>query len=523
MRKLLTIKRSLISVSDKKNISRFAKKLLDNNVEIITTGNTYKKLKQDKLKTKKIEKITNFPEILSGRVKTLHPNIFGGILANMNDDLHKKQIKKLNIEKIQLLVVNLYPFEEVIKKQNSIETCIENIDVGGPSLIRAAAKNYQSTAVVVDINDYKKIIYDIEKYNGITLELRKYLAVKAFNRTMHYDKEIYNWFETHLGDKRKDTFSLFGEKIEDLRYGENPHQKAAIYKVKNNKEENFYEKLNGKDLSFNNLNDLRAALGLINEFTDPTSVIIKHAIPCGVCESKDILQAWKKALNSDKLSAFGGVVAFNRIVDTKLALQLSKIFLEVIAAPGFSKGALKLFKEKSNLRIVKVKKLKNLYKNKPKQIITMPGVFLIQDGDASIISKKNLKIVSEKKPNDRELDDLLFANKVVKHVRSNAIVLAKNKVTLGIGSGNTSRVDSVNFAIIKSKRSELLNKKNILNGSVMASDAFFPFSDSISIASKEGVKSIIQPGGSVKDKLVIDEVNKKKMSMIFTNLRTFIH
>ena len=523
MKELLNIKRSLISVSNKKNIVNLASALTKLGVEIISTGNTYSTLIKAKVNAKKIEKVTKFPEILDGRVKTLHPNIFGGILADLKNKNHVNQIKKLKISKIQLLIVNLYPFEETIKKTNSIDKCIENIDVGGPSLIRAAAKNYLSTAVVVDVKDYDKALKDIKSYNGITLELRKELAVKAFKRTMEYDVEIFKWYEKNLGSKNNQSFFFSGSKINSLRYGENPHQKAEIYSNSLNSKDNFYEQLNGKKLSFNNLNDLNTALSLLSEFKDPTSVIIKHAIPCGVAESKNISLAWKKSFLVDSLSAFGGVVALNRKVEKKLALELSKIFLEVIVAKDFSKDALAVFQKKPNLRVIKVKSLSMFKNSKPKQVITIANMLLVQDRDNFSINKKHIKIVSEKKPTKKELDDLIFANKVVKHVRSNAIVIAKNKTTIGIGSGNTSRVDSVNFALEKSKRVQLNNGEKNLNGSVMASDAFFPFIDSIKLASKAGIKSIIQPGGSIKDTNVIEEVNKSSLSMVFTNKRCFSH
>jgi phosphoribosylaminoimidazolecarboxamide formyltransferase / IMP cyclohydrolase len=523
MKELLNIKRSLISVSNKKNIVNLASTLTKAGIEIISTGNTYNTLVKSKVNAKKIETITKFPEILNGRVKTLHPNIFGGILADLTNQNHADQIKKFNILKIQLLIVNLYPFEETIKKTNSIDKCIENIDVGGPSLIRAAAKNYLSTAVVVDVQDYKIILKDIKNFNGITLELRKELAVKAFKRTMEYDTEIFKWYEKKLGSKNNKSFFLSGSKINSLRYGENPHQKAEIYTNNLNHQGNFYKQLHGKELSFNNLNDLNTALSLLSEFKEPTTVIIKHAIPCGVAESKNIFLAWKKAFLVDSLSAFGGVVALNRKVEKKLALDLSKIFLEVIVAKDFSKEALEIFKTKPNLRIITVKSLSMFKTSKPKQVITIANTFLVQDRDHSSINKRNTKIVSEKKPTKREMDDLIFANKVVKHVRSNAIVIAKNKTTIGIGSGNTSRVDSVKFAIEKSKRVQLIKATKILSGSVMASDAFFPFTDSIKLAKKSGIKSIIQPGGSIKDKNVIEEANKSDISMVFTNKRCFSH
>ena len=523
MSKILRIRKSLISVSNKKNIVSFAKELVKCNVDIMSTGNTFKELQKNKINAKNIESVTSFPEILSGRVKTLHPKVFGGILANNEDKLHLKQLKKHAISEIQLVVVNLYPFENTIKLTKSINSCIENIDIGGPSLIRAAAKNYISTTVVTDINDYKKVINDIKKFGGISIELRKFLALKAFKKTMLYDREIFKWFGANIENNKDEYLFLDGKKIYDLRYGENPHQDASVYSYDINNKNKFFNQLHGKELSFNNLNDLRSALLLLAEFKNPTVAIIKHAIPCGVAESNNIYNAWIKAFEADQLSAFGGVVSLNGIVDKKLALKLSTIFLEVVAAKSFTKEAIEILRKKKNLRIIKILNLKKFEKGSPQNIITMPDIFLAQSSNISSINKKNIKIVSKRKPTNREIDDLIFANKIVKHVRSNAIVLAKNRVTLGIGSGNTSRVDSVNFAIQKSSRANIKNKKNFLSGAVMASDAFFPFPDSIILAYKAGIKSVIQPGGSVKDEIVIKEVNNKNISMVFTFKRSFSH
>ena len=393
MSKVLRIKRSLISVSDKGEIVPFAKDLAKENVDIISTGNTFNELKKNKINVTKIEEVTSFPEILSGRVKTLHPKIFGGILANKLDQSHLRQLKKHSISEIQLVVVNLYPFKETIKASNNINKCIENIDIGGPSLIRAAAKNFFSTAIVTDKEDYNKIINEIKKLGGISIELRKFLAVKAFKKTMHYDNAIFNWFSNKITKNKEEYLFLEGKKIEDLRYGENPHQVASIFSF-NNKKDRFFKQLNGKALSFNNLNDLRAGLSLLAEFKNPTAVIIKHAIPCGVAETNNIYSSWMKAYQVDELSAFGGVVALNGNVDRKLAVKLSSIFLEVIAAKAFSKEALEVLNKKKNLRVIKILGLKKFKKEKPQSIITMPDIFLVQNCDTSNVSKKNISYVS---------------------------------------------------------------------------------------------------------------------------------
>ena len=520
---ILKVSTCLISVSDKTGILKIAKHLSKKNIQIISTGNTYSKLSSAKILAKKVDSVTSFPEILDGRVKTLHPKIFGGILANLDKPSHLKQMKKHNISKIQMVIINLYPFEKVAKKSISMEQCIENIDIGGPSIIRAAAKNYMSTAVLTDKDDYKLVLDEINKLNGISLETRKMLAYKAFSRTMEYDIAISRWYGEKLLGIHNKTFFLIGENPTKLRYGENPHQKAELFINRSYKKGKFYNQLAGKELSYNNFNDLHTGLNLVSEFNEPACVIIKHAIPCGVSEAVNLKNAWKNAYLADELSAFGGVVSFNRQVDAEIAKMLVKIFLEVVAAPSFSKDALNILKRKINLRVLKIRSIKD-YANSSKQQITMlSNSFLTQERDQFVCKINNLKLVSKKKPNKKQLADLLFANKVVKYVRSNAIVLAKNKTTVGIGSGNTSRVDSVNFAIKKSTRVKTKQKKSILIGTIMASDAFFPFADSIKIAKKSGITSIIQPGGSINDRKVINEVDNSNISMVFTGKRNFSH
>ena len=521
MKKILKVNKCLISVSDKTQIVNFAENLVKENVTIISTGNTFNKLLEKGINVKRVESVTKFPEILQGRVKTLHPKIFGGILADTDKPSHKKDMNHHNLDKFELVIVNLYPFESTIKQTKNINTCIENIDIGGPSLIRAAAKNFSSTAIVVDVNDYNKIINEIKKYGGISLSLRRILAVKAFKKTMKYDSIITNWMQDNLYNSESDDLTFFGKKIKTLRYGENPHQRASIYGVTNNKDL-FYEKLNGKELSYNNLNDLSLGIRLSAEFIAPSCVIIKHAIPSSVAEAENVYSAWKKAFNADSLSAFGGVVIFNKTVDEKLAKNLTKVFLELIVAPNFTKKALETFSKKQNLRIIKIKNIKKIIKNHNQELSLLPNCALVQDVDKQTITAKNIKIVTKKKPSKREVEDLLFAFRVVKYVRSNAIVIAKNKTTIGIGSGNTSRVDSVQFAIIKARRGLKGNKKAI-SGAVLASDAFFPFSDSIKLASNASISSIIQPGGSINDNKVIKTTNKEKISMVFTGKRCFSH
>ena len=525
MNKILKIKRCLISVSNKKNIVSFSKELIKLGVDIISTGNTFKTLKDRKIKVNKVENITKFPEILDGRVKTLHPNIFGGILADTNKEKHTSQMIKHRIKKVDLVVVNLYPFEQVIKKNSSLENSIENIDIGGPSMVRAAAKNFISTVAVIDVEDYDRVILELKDKGGVSLELRKYLAVKAFEKILEYDYHIFKWFNENFSKEINKKFMLLGNIKQKLRYGENPHQKAEVYINSELQKETFYKKMSGKELSYNNLNDMKAAFNLIVEFKKPTSVIIKHSIPCGVSESNNIITAWDQSFKADSLSAFGGVIAFNRIVDEKLAKKISKVFLEVIAAVGFTENAFKILSKKPNLRIIEVNLIRFL-NNDSRNISVFPDSFMVQDFDKMRVTKNNLDTVSKKVPSDKQLEELLFAYKVVKHVKSNAIVISKNKTTIGIGSGNTSRIDSVNFAILKSSRGN--NKKLIpdtknLKGCVLASDAFFPFTDSIDLIKGVGIKSIIQPGGSINDKKVINAVDKANMSMIFTKKRCFSH
>ncbi len=521
MDNILKINRCLISVSDKTNIIKFAKSINKKNIEIFSTGNTYKLLNEKNIKVKKVESLTNFPEVLDGRVKTLHPKIFGGILGDPKNVRHEKDMKKYSFKKFDLVVVNLYPFEETIKQTNNKNKCIENIDVGGPSMIRAAAKNHENTAIIVEILDYEKILHELDEFGGLSLKTRSELAIKAFAKTARYDLKIFSWMTENFSNSLPKNIFCQGNLISKLRYGENPHQKASIY-ANLESDKLFYEQCNGKELSYNNLNDLKLGLKVIAEFSLPASVIIKHAIPSSVSESKNINLSWRNAYNADSLSAFGGVVIFNREVNEKLALELTNIFLEVIVAPSFSKKALKIFSSKSNLRIIKIKNITKILNKFKYDITLLPESLLVQEIDDTRITASKLKVVTEKKPSNREVDDLLFANKVVKHVRSNAIVIAKNKTTLGIGSGNTSRVDSVQFAIIKAQRS-FNGKKEKLKGAVLASDAFFPFSDSIQLASNARITAVIQPGGSVSDNKVIQESNKQNISMVITGKRCFSH
>ncbi len=523
MEDLIPIKRALISVSDKSNIVSLAKNLILNNVEIISTGNTAKELLKNNVKTNEISEVTDFPEILGGRVKTLHPKVFGGILSKHKDKEHDNQIKEFSISKFDLVIVNLYPFEESLEKNSSFDDLIEKIDIGGPSLIRAAAKNFNRVSVVVDICDYELIINEIKEYGGITFQTRKQLAFNAISRTAEYDSIIANWFSKQIEESQPRRLTVSGKFKGKLRYGENPHQTAELYSSGNT--ENGLvnaKKIQGKEISYNNFNDADIAINLVSEFSNPAVGIIKHTIPCGIAESENILTSWELALRCDPLSAFGGVVALNRPLTKELAIQINKIFVELIIAPKVEEDALAVLIKKPNVRLLELNFSKpNINK---REISYISGGFLIQDQNINNLEKKALRIVTKREPSDKEMEDLLFAFKAVKYIKSNAIIFAKDRASLGIGSGNTSRVDSVNFASIKAIRaSKNAGVKNLAKNSVLASDAFFPFVDGLVNAHEAGASAIIQPGGSINDEKVIDEANKRNMAMVFTNKRYFSH
>ncbi len=516
------IKRALISVSDKEGIVDFAKGLEKLEIEIISTGGTARLLKDAQIKVKLISEVTNFPEILDGRVKTLHPLIFGGILAQSDNPIHQKQLAAQQIKTIGLVVVNLYPFQKTIsKKEVSLEEVIENIDIGGPSLLRAAAKNYQDVTVAINPQDYPVILEEIKKNNGeISLDTKKKLAVKVFEHTSFYDGIISQYLRKNLTRESipfPQTLNLIGEKVSNLRYGENPHQSASFYKEILVKEANLGDavQLGGKELSFNNLVDLGAVLEMVKDFTEPTVVFVKHTNPCGLASAKTIQEAYQKAYEGDPLSAYGSIIGINRVVGVKLANLINETtFVEAILAPDFEDKALNILRQKKSRRLIKVGDLKNR-DIQLKDVKKIPGGFLVQDRNLKNIEIEDLKVVTNKKPNQEELEELLFAWKAAKHVKSNAIVLTKDKRTVGIGAGQMSRVDAVIIAIRKSEgRSK---------GSCLASDAFFPFRDSINEAAKAGVTAIIQPGGSKRDEEVIEAANEHNLSMVFTGVRCFKH
>ena len=436
-------------------------------------------------------------------------------------------MQKHDIEPINLLIVNLYPFSETVENGENFEECIENIDIGGPSMIRSAAKNHENVCVITNPEDYEDLNKILEKNSGCTSLIdRKLYASKAFSKTAFYDSMISQWLNKQLNVSWPDTVTISGKLVEKLRYGENPHQESAVYKKMDHKLNGVVKArlLQGKPLSYNNLNDSDAAYDLINEFKEPTIAIIKHANPCGVSSKKSICEAWESALRTDPQSAFGGIVASNKEVTEELAEKMDKIFLEVIIAPNFSKAALSIFSNKKNLRLLKIRPKKNV-KNSDYIIKDLSDGFLIQDKDNETVDENNLNIVTIKKPTSKEVADLIFAFKIAKHVKSNAIIYAKNNSTVGIGAGQMSRIDSSQIAAIKSKKaSELAGlKTNMAEGSVLASDAFFPFADGLIAAAEAGVTSIIQPGGSIRDDEVIDAANKLGLSMVFSGIRHFRH
>ena len=511
-------KRALISVSDKAGIVDFAKTLVAFGYEIVSTGGTAKTLTEAGLEVIGIQEITGYPECLDGRVKTLHPRIHGGLLAIRDNEEHMKTLKELDINTIDIVVVNLYPFRATISKANvELAEAIENIDIGGPSMIRAAAKNSKFVTVIVDPRDYEKVLAEI-KANGDTLPKTRFeLAAKVFSHTASYDALIANylWEKADL-EKFPETITMTFEKAQNLRYGENPHQEAAFYKEMLPVSGTITEakQLHGKELSFNNINDGNAALETLKEFVEPAAVAVKHANPCGVGVGENLLEAYKKAHDTDEVSIYGGIVALNREVDLKTAEEISKIFVEIIIAPAYSKEALDVLMTKKNVRIMLLPEILKVHE-KAMDIKKVGGGLLLQDCDTADFMEKDIQYVTNRKPTAKELENLLFAWKVVKHVKSNGIVIAKDGVTTGVGPGQTNRIWSTEMAIERSGG-------KIENG-VLASDAFFPFRDVVDAAAKAGITAIIQPGGSVRDQESIEACNEYNIAMIFTTVRHFKH
>jgi phosphoribosylaminoimidazolecarboxamide formyltransferase/IMP cyclohydrolase len=519
---MIKVKRALISVSDKSGIVEFARELIKLGVEIISTGGTSKLLRNSDISVKEVSDYTGFPEILDGRVKTLHPKIHGGLLALRNNLEHIQQIKKYGIQPIDMVVINLYPFEKTTQKKNvALSEAIENIDIGGPSMLRSAAKNYRSVAVICNPARYKEVLRELKANNGMLSDtILRNLAVEVFQRTAHYDNAIFNFLNNRLKTAQvicetlPKELNLSFTKIKDLRYGENPHQQAAFYKdIKSPLSLSTAKQLHGKELSFNNILDLNAALNIVREFRNPAAVVIKHTNPCGCAEANTLSKAFRDAWDGDPLSAFGSIVGLNHEVDNRTAEVISKVgFVECIIAPKFSNKALDILKRKKNLRLIEI----NLTLTKRElDLRKVNGGLLVQEKDEKEIEKSDLKVVTKLKPTRKQLDSLLFAWKVAKYVKSNAIVLAQGTKVVGIGAGQMSRVDSVIISVRKSK--------GRCRGAVLASDAFFPKEDAIKQIAKAKIKAIIQPGGSIADEKIIKEADKAKIAMVFTGIRHFIH
>ncbi len=516
-------KRALISVSDKIELIPFATRLARCGFEILSTGGTARTLREAGVAAVEVSQVTGFPEIFDGRVKTLHPKIHGGLLARRDDPSHQKQARENQIEMIDLVAINLYPFRETVSRANvSLNEAIENIDIGGPAMIRAAAKNFQFVTVVVDPSDYNWVAQELEKERQVKWDQRLHLARKAFAHTADYDAHIASFLFAYNTERQQAVqdlpmmLAVQADKIMDLRYGENPHQRGALYRHKGTQSSRTVataEQLQGKGLSFNNYLDLEAAWRLVSEFDDPACAIIKHNNPCGVAEGKDPVEAYTRALETDPVSAFGSVIGFNREVDARSAEHLSKLFVEAIIAPGYAEDALRRLAEKKNLRLMRIEPSES--RPFPWDIKSIQGGLLVQDWDRFYLKEKNLKVVSKRAPTSEEMRDLLFAWRVCKHVKSNAIVFASRRSTLGIGAGQMSRVDSVRLASQKARLP--------LQGGVMASDAFFPFRDGLDEAAKAGIAAAIEPGGSVRDEEVIQAANEHSMALVFTGVRHFRH
>ncbi len=516
--------KALISVSDKTGIVDFAKQLEKLNIEIISTGGTYNLLKENGIKVINVSDVTSFPECLDGRVKTLHPNIHAGILAIRDNKQHMEQIEKLNISTIDIVVVNLYPFKETILKENvSLEEAIENIDIGGPTMLRAAAKNYQDVSVITSSDDYNKVLEELKNNGKVSKETNFYLSAKVFSHTAHYDTLIANYMKEKANlPKYDNTITMTFEKVQNMRYGENPHQMACFYKeIGNNKGmlTNF-KQLHGKEMSFNNVNDTNGALELLKEFEEPTIVACKHSNPCGVGSAENIYDAYIKAYNADPTSIFGGIVVSNREIDEKTAIEMNKIFLEVVLAPSFTKEALDILTKKANIRLLTLDNIDKKQSKSAFDIKKVSGGILVQDINNELLDENNIKVVTKRKPTDKEMEDLIFTWKIVKYAKSNGITLGKNKQSIGIGNGQVNRIWATKQAIEQGQ--EMINESAVKD-SVLASDAFFPFDDCVREAIKNGVTAIIQPGGSIRDEDSIKLCDEHNIAMVFTNIRHFKH
>jgi phosphoribosylaminoimidazolecarboxamide formyltransferase/IMP cyclohydrolase len=505
------INRALISVFDKTGLDKLAKEFVSRGIEIISTGGSAKYLRDKNIKVTDVSDYTNFPEIMDGRVKTINPLVEGGILGLR--DKHEKDAKDNNIKWIDIVICNLYPFSETISKNDCDQAlALENVDIGGPTMIRSAAKNVGWVTVIVDPNDYDYLLENITDENEIDFDSRSFFSAKAFGHTAQYDTIIHNYLKP---EKLSDDFTLTFSKHSEMRYGENPHQAAAAYTIPGDRSNNILNaKIHqGKKLSYNNIMDADAALSCLKEFNSTACVIVKHANPCGVALGANMLNVYKRAFNADSLSAFGGIIAINQPCDDILAEEISKVFVEIVLAPAFTKKSLEIFSKKKNLRILEVGNIHS--REQLLEVRNVVGGVIVQETDTSILSEDNLQVVTENKPSDSDIKTMLFGWKVLKHVKSNGILIVKDSTTVGVGAGQVSRVDSVDIAMKKSGDS--------IKDSILCSDAFFPFRDSIDKIAGSGIKAVLQPGGSVRDDEVISACNEHGIAMVFTGQRCFKH
>ena len=518
MSDIVKIRTALISVSDKTGLIEFGRALEAHGVKILSTGGSAKALREAGVPVREVSEHTGFPEILEGRVKTLVPQVHGGILGKRNDPAHVAQMVEHKIAPIDLVAVNLYPFEATVARGAAFEDCIENIDIGGPAMIRSAAKNHESVAVLTEPEHYAKVLEEVEARGGTTLATRRHLAAAAYARTAAYDSAISGWFAQQNGVEYPESFTFSGVKKQELRYGENPHQSAAFY---TSSPARFgvatATQHQGKELSYNNYNDTDAAFECVAEFDAPTVVIVKHANPCGVASALNLADAWDDALACDPVSAFGGIVAVNRTLDEETAAKIASIFTEVIIAPDATEGAKAVLAAKKNLRLLTTGGVPDATEAGV-TFKSLAGGFLLQTRDAGRILSHSVKIVTQRAPTEKEMNDMLFAFRVAKHVKSNAIVYAKNLMTIGVGAGQMNRVDSARIAAWRGKAANL-----DFTGCAVASDAFFPFADGLEAAIAAGASCVIQPGGSIRDKEVIEAADKAGIAMVFTNMRHFRH
>ena len=514
----LIVKNALISVYDKENLISILKILKKFNIKIISSGGTYTSIKKLGYECVELSKYTGFKEMLDGRVKTLHPKIHAGILHDRQNEKHKSEMSKQNFPAIDLIIVNFYPFQKIVTNTKNPKKIVENIDIGGPTMVRAAAKNFKNVSIITNKNDYKSLVKELETYKGKTsLKFRELMSSKAFSLTAYYDAMIANWFNKKLEIEFPERKTIFGRKLKKLRYGENPHQQSSIYVSDYEDRKLRFNQINGKELSYNNYNDMFSSLQILKSLKNNSgTVIIKHANPCGVSENRIPLISFKNAFASDPVSAFGGVIACNYKINKKLALEINKNFLEVILAKGFDKESFQILSKRKNLRVIDIS---NFEFKDLTSVKIFDGSFLLQSKDNIIFNKKDLKCVTKLKPNKKEMAEIQFAFNVCKYVKSNAIVLCNNFSTIGIGAGQPSRLDSCRIAVQKARQFQFSKIKN----SIAASDAFFPFADGINTLIEAGVKTIIQPGGSIRDKEVINAANRAKIKMLFTGVRHFNH